>query len=87
MSGALQFLTFSLGAGLAMAGLRAFREGTEFDARAALKEGVRVWKTVADAAGAAQAEFDAFQAEVAAEPRAADAGQAHRRRIMLEPPS
>lgn len=82
MIGALGFLAFSAGAGLASIGLRNLAQGSGPDLREAVKEGIRCWKTIEAAAGAARAEFDAFQAEVRAE--ASQPGETQRRRIRLE---
>jgi hypothetical protein len=87
MNGALGLISFGLGACLATVVLRGLGEGAVPDVRQAAKRGIRAWKTIADAAGAAQAEFDAFQAEVRAQSHVPQAAASRRRRIALEPPA
>jgi len=89
VKGVLAFAAFGLGATLASAVMRGLNEGSQPDPRTALKEGVRLWKTVTDAAEAAQTEFDAFQAEMRKELEVETARPSTqtRRRIALEPPA
>lgn len=87
MNGPLGFVCFSLGAGLVTLVLRNAANEPAPDARAAVKQGIRIWKSVEQAAGAAQAEFNDFQAEIRAESAVGASREQPRRRIRVEPPS
>jgi hypothetical protein len=67
MSGPLGVLAFGLGATLVTSGARFLTEGTGPDLHGVVKDGLRVWLTMVDAASAAKAVFEAFQAETRSE--------------------
>jgi hypothetical protein len=90
MSGPLSFIPFTIGASLAGTLLNAVTEGTRpvfLDFDAAFRTGVRAWATIRQAAGEAQAEYQAYQAqEHDYVERARERSHQQRRKITVAPP-
>jgi hypothetical protein len=93
MSGPLSFIPFTIGASLASTLLNAVAEGSPpdfaaFDFDSAFRKGVRAWATIRQAAGEAQAEYAAYQAQSHDyEERVRERSHQQRRKIAVAPPS
>ena len=87
MSGLLGLISFSLGASLGAEAVRVLGGSAPSDVREGVKAAVRTWDMLADAAGAAQEEFAAFQAEARAQEARARARAGKRAQLRRLPVS